>query len=99
MASVYTTLQTEADVLSSFAFADARHDFDRDRSGAFLAVLQESLPGHISWITDEDSTLEIATRLSDNTLTQVPTDDALGHLAVHPIHLLQLYAIHPFVYI
>lgn len=76
MASVYTTLQTEADVLSSFAFADARHDFDRDRSGAFLAVLQESLPGHISWITDEDSTLEIATRLSGNALTPVSTEDA-----------------------
>lgn len=76
MASVYTTLQTEADVLSSFAFADARHDFDRDRAGAFLTVLQESLPGHISWIPDEDSALDIATRLSGNALTPVSTDDA-----------------------
>ena len=47
MASPYTTLETDADILSSLAFADARHDFDRARAANFLTVLQESLPGHI----------------------------------------------------
>jgi hypothetical protein len=69
-------LQTEADVLSSLAFADTRHDFERAHAAAFLTVLQESLPGHISWISGEDQALEIATRLSGNALAPVDITDA-----------------------
>lgn len=67
---------SEADILSSFAFADARHDFGREFTANYTAVLQESLPGRITWISSDDAVLDTASRMSENTMTELRVEDA-----------------------
>lgn len=57
---VYINCKAEADDLSSLAFLDARHDFKPGICAHYFSILQESLPGAISWISSEDAALRMA---------------------------------------
>ena len=56
------------DDLSSLAFADARHDYGATLCAKYFLPLQESLPGRIFLIKDEDDSIAHASHVSSNVL-------------------------------
>lgn len=64
----------ESQVLSSLAMVDARHDFD-EVATQFYSLLQESLPGPVEFLHDEDDALEFASRISGRSLVEIPYND------------------------
>lgn len=88
---------SEADDLSSFAFMDARHDFGPEVCAHYFSILQESLPGGIYWIPDEDSALRLAPVLSNNSLQPILQMHPMYNSAAHVIHQLLFCATRPSV--
>lgn len=65
-----------ANILSSYAFADARHDFSVSMAAAYYTVLQASLPGRINAILDEDGVINSAQTLTGRTFKALNTESA-----------------------
>ena len=82
------------DILSSYAFADARHDFGASTAANYYTQLQDSLPGTIHWISSDNSVVADAIARTGNELKMLTLNTPnetflqLGGSAEKPIAIL-----------